>query len=133
MNDNEAPRGGDCVGKPTEWWFPYYYLKKRQELVEIRQKANQAKEICGTCAIQKDCLDYSLKHEPWGIWGGFDEQERALLRVERDIKVSRIEKITITGVGSVSTDSQVLKNRIAKKISQLGEGFFSENFSRITE
>lgn len=37
----------------------------------------KAKEICLTCPVQKDCLDYAIQNkEKFGIWGGLNEKER---------------------------------------------------------
>jgi WhiB family redox-sensing transcriptional regulator len=38
-----------------------------------------AKEICERCPVKAKCLAWSLEHrEPFGIWAGLTEQERAL-------------------------------------------------------
>lgn len=30
-----------------------------------------AKSLCGTCPLQRPCLDGALsRREPWGVWGG---------------------------------------------------------------
>lgn len=41
-----------------------------------------AKAVCGQCAVVTDCRDYALRtRQPFGVWGGLDEDERrALLR-----------------------------------------------------
>lgn len=80
---------GACRGYPTEWWFPLKTTGKRDELIRLRKNTEQAKIICVSCECRTECLDYSLRWEPWGIWGGEDEQSRAELR--------RKLKITITG------------------------------------
>ena len=39
-----------------------------------------AKAVCRNCPVRTDCLEYALAHdEPWGIWGGFSEEERERL------------------------------------------------------
>lgn len=42
--------------------------------------SRRAKEICASCAVQKDCLDYALENEHIGIWGGLTGNERRRLR-----------------------------------------------------
>lgn len=43
-----------------------------------------AKEICNTCPVQMDCLDYALIHAiDHGVWGGTDEKERRRIRKSR--------------------------------------------------
>jgi len=40
----------------------------------------QAKAICSTCPVIRQCLEHALKvREPYGIWGGRSEDERAHL------------------------------------------------------
>jgi WhiB family redox-sensing transcriptional regulator len=45
----------------------------------------QAKELCGQCPVQQECLAYSLQtQEAFGVWGGLDRDERRrLLRRSR--------------------------------------------------
>lgn len=41
----------------------------------------RAKEVCGECPVQVDCLDYALEtNQDSGIWGGLSEEERRVLR-----------------------------------------------------
>jgi WhiB family redox-sensing transcriptional regulator len=43
---------------------------------EIR--IGQAKQVCRTCPVMQQCLSHALKiPEPYGIWGGISEDERA--------------------------------------------------------
>lgn len=40
----------------------------------------RAKAICRSCPVLAECLDQALRaREPYGIWGGHSEQERAEL------------------------------------------------------
>ena len=94
-----APEGGSCAGHPTDWWFPLLKTGKREELVESRKATAQAKSICMKCDVRGECLEYSLRWEPWGIWGGYDEQQRAQMRWERNISLHREGRIVFSGVG----------------------------------
>ena len=41
-----------------------------------------ARTICGSCPVRRSCLAHALVvNEPDGIWGGFDESERAWVRL----------------------------------------------------
>ena len=84
--DNELPdfTKANCRGKPVDWWYPTEHLDR-----DARQRIATAIAICRDCCIRLDCLEYSLKWEPVGIWGGFPESERHRLRKERDIFCSR--------------------------------------------
>lgn len=100
MNQGEfAPEGGSCAGQPTEWWFPLQKSGRKEEVLELRKNTAKAKVICKSCPVQKECLDYSLRWEPWGIWGGLDEQKRAELRWNRKISLHREGRIVFSGVG----------------------------------
>ena len=48
----------------------------------IRQPmAFKAVQICKTCTVRLECLDYALRNdERYGIWGGMFPSERAALK-----------------------------------------------------
>lgn len=94
-----SPENGACKGGDTEWWFPLQKTGKREEVAELRKNTLMAKAICKTCVCQQECLEYSLEWEPWGIWGGLDEQERAQLRWSRKLNLGREGRIVFKGVG----------------------------------
>ncbi len=40
------------------------------------EEKNRAKNLCFTCPVRGDCVQYALENsEIWGIWGGKDENE----------------------------------------------------------
>ena len=41
-----------------------------------RDRVELAKEICGGCAVQKDCLEFAIERGCVGIFGGMDTGER---------------------------------------------------------
>ena len=42
---------------------------------------DRAKQVCGECPAQIECLDYALEtNQDSGIWGGTSEEERRALR-----------------------------------------------------
>jgi WhiB family redox-sensing transcriptional regulator len=49
---------------------------------EARQRA--AKQVCDSCPVIEQCREHALTaQEPYGVWGGLTEEERAaLLRKE---------------------------------------------------
>ncbi|WP_424556268.1 WhiB family transcriptional regulator [Streptacidiphilus pinicola] len=49
----------------------------------IREDA--AKRVCAGCPVLDECRTYALEaREPYGVWGGMSEDERAaLLRMRR--------------------------------------------------
>jgi WhiB family redox-sensing transcriptional regulator len=39
-----------------------------------------AKAVCGGCAVVTECRDYAITtRQPFGVWGGLDEEERRAL------------------------------------------------------
>ena len=49
--------------------------------------AEQAKAICAGCPVRLDCLIFALEaNQQFGIWGGYDEEERRELRRRRRTK-----------------------------------------------
>ena len=91
LNEEGAapPKGGACNGKPTEWWFPEFWRTMTLEQKRIvLHLANHAIRVCAGCEVKEECLEYSLVHEPFGIWGGLDEQQRLMIRTDRGIRPS---------------------------------------------
>lgn len=71
-----------CRGEDANLFFAPSYFEQREE--KERREA-RAKEICATCPVRADCLEYSLRtREAHGVWGGLNEIERRLLLKERD-------------------------------------------------
>lgn len=56
---------GSC-SLPPEAYYPE----------EDTSSVAQDKQTCNTCPVIKECRNYSIIHEEWGIWGGLDEDER---------------------------------------------------------
>jgi WhiB family redox-sensing transcriptional regulator len=59
-----------------------FFSPEAGELKEARlQRERTAKEMCRRCRVRELCLDDALsRHESYGIWGGYTEQERRGLR-----------------------------------------------------
>ncbi|MFJ8043326.1 WhiB family transcriptional regulator [Kitasatospora sp. NPDC096147] len=44
------------------------------------ERAEQAKLVCQGCPVRRECLRHALQvREPYGVWGGLSEDERAVL------------------------------------------------------
>ncbi len=67
-----------CRFLDTELFFPI--SKTGLALAEIRD----AKAVCESCPVREPCLTFALDtHQGYGIWGGYDEDERRLLIRQR--------------------------------------------------
>jgi WhiB family redox-sensing transcriptional regulator len=62
-----------CSGYHHALFFPFG---------DIDENATErAREICATCTVAEDCLEYALEtNQRAGIWGGSTEEERKALR-----------------------------------------------------
>jgi len=49
---------------------------------EDEQAVRQAVALCQSCPVMKQCLDYALDNEEFGVWGGATESERSRLRTK---------------------------------------------------
>ena len=68
-------RSAICRDIDPEVFFPVGFTG------EAIQKINYAKSFCQVCPVRLDCLQYALRsNQEYGVWGGYDEQERRNLR-----------------------------------------------------
>jgi WhiB family redox-sensing transcriptional regulator len=83
----DLPRGGACAGHDTVMWFSMSGSQgATKEELDLKEMAI---EICRGCPIRQKCLMYSLEYEPFGVWGGFAESQRTMLRVFWNIEPKR--------------------------------------------
>ncbi len=70
-----------CHGHEPELWFPV--SRPGQSRTSYHNKP--ATDICDTCRVRLQCLEYALALDiKYGIWGGVTERSRdALLRRQR--------------------------------------------------
>ena len=70
-----------CRGPQAAVFFPPPQFERKEDKLN---RERRAKEICTTCSVRRDCLDYALAiREPHGIWGGLNELERKQLLAQR--------------------------------------------------
>jgi WhiB family redox-sensing transcriptional regulator len=75
----KPPVGGACVGKTALFFTPERKTK------EILAQEREALFICEPCPIREECLEWAIRHEQYGVWGGKTEWQRRVLRKERNI------------------------------------------------
>jgi WhiB family redox-sensing transcriptional regulator len=68
-----------CAGMDTELFFP------RTEGAKGSERVNKARETCRRCPVRRDCLDYAIETDRWGIWGGMDTAERKKYAQDHDL------------------------------------------------
>jgi hypothetical protein len=58
------------------------------------------RRICGACPILEACLDYGMKHENYGVWGGLLTKERNALKVRHNspLKKKATEELLTFGL-----------------------------------
>lgn len=76
--ENKWRPGAACIGMPIEM---FYQPKKTPKVV---------KETCNGCPVKEECLDYALRYEPHGYFGGETADNRKLIRRQRKIKFTPI-------------------------------------------
>jgi WhiB family redox-sensing transcriptional regulator len=60
-----------CAGADLDLFFPVGPTDT------TAMAAARAKEMCAGCPVRRACLSFALStRQEFGIWGGFDEQER---------------------------------------------------------
>lgn len=47
----------------------------------------RAKQLCSTCLVRDRCLEWAIKREEFGVWGGTTARERAAMRRERGLRL----------------------------------------------
>lgn len=80
---DKPPTDGKCKGMPVDWFFPN---PKQTRLTKENKLAIKA---CNECHARLQCLDYSIKYEHFGIWGGMTEKQRSYERRRLSITAQR--------------------------------------------
>ena len=66
---------------------PTIFYPERDE-PSLHRMVREAKAICALCTVQAECLDYALRNEAIGIWGGKTDQERRRIRSQLGIQMN---------------------------------------------
>jgi WhiB family transcriptional regulator, redox-sensing transcriptional regulator len=69
--DDDWMLRGACKGL-THLFFPT--AAERPQARERREAS--AREVCGSCAVQGQCVEFARRHHEYGFWGGESEDER---------------------------------------------------------
>jgi WhiB family redox-sensing transcriptional regulator len=72
-----------CRGQDVEIFYHSAGERRRYKAARI----NQAKQICQQCPVINDCKAWALTtREPYGVWGGLSEDERATILGVRSLR-----------------------------------------------
>jgi hypothetical protein len=63
------PQRAICAGEDPSIFFPAH-----------GDPGIAARNVCASCPVQMDCLEYAIAADEWGIWGGWDRDQRRALR-----------------------------------------------------
>ena len=70
----EAPIIPPCMNTDPEIWFP-------ESGARSIYVGRIARELCGKCPVQQECLTYALEEDiRFGIWGGLTAENRLRLQ-----------------------------------------------------
>lgn len=75
----------NCKDAPTSIFFPSEELANP---ARYRESAQEARSYCETCSVQQQCLNYALRNETVGIWGGMTARQRQKERTIRNMKIA---------------------------------------------
>lgn len=71
-----------CLKEEPELFFP------KGNTGPAKWQIEEAKRVCGGCAVRLTCLDWALeKRMEHGIWGGLSEDERRALKRRKNRSV----------------------------------------------
>lgn len=65
---------GACMGADSAVFFS----PEAERGIKRQRREEAAKAVCARCPVIKQCREHALRvHEPYGVWGGLTESERA--------------------------------------------------------
>jgi WhiB family transcriptional regulator, redox-sensing transcriptional regulator len=102
-----------CQQVDTELFFPV--SRSGRGAAEARQ----AKAICARCPVRQPCLSYALAtRQAYGIWGGYDDEERRVLHRRMEPAAARANPEPITA--PVVPDDQATGRRLRGRALERG-------------
>jgi WhiB family redox-sensing transcriptional regulator len=67
-----------CAQSDPDSFFPEKHTNTHEAKAAIR--------VCHNCHFKEPCLEYALKEDVWGIWGGKTERQRRFMK--RQLRVA---------------------------------------------
>ncbi len=78
-----------CADVDPELFFPQEVEVAPNKIVSKYSNLAAAKQVCASCPLSLQCLEYALRNTEIGIWGGTTESQRESLRKRRNIQLNR--------------------------------------------
>ncbi len=77
-DENDWRVSAICKDSNAELFFPVGSTGLALEMID------SAKEVCQKCPVAEPCLQFALDtNQEAGVWGGYTEEERRIIRRER--------------------------------------------------
>lgn len=90
------------------------------------QRISAAKDVCAGCTVLAQCRDYALaKGEPFGIWGGMSEDERAAVRAGQSSSSSRWLHVEPFRFPSTKVERAIAPEAVLGHLNKLTDAGFS--------
>jgi WhiB family redox-sensing transcriptional regulator len=89
-----------CRGYPLDWFFPATrraVRRGRLESTAVRQQS-EALAVCARCPVRDECLDYAIRYDELGVWGGTTDAQRRRIRNARRAAGERLPSRPETGL-----------------------------------
>jgi WhiB family transcriptional regulator, redox-sensing transcriptional regulator len=83
-----------CQGRSELFFAP---AGERPEARVLRE--NQARSVCTSCPVMRQCRDWARENREYGFWGGESEEDRAAAGFRVDMPVGRVARYP-KGAGS---------------------------------
>lgn len=75
-----------CAEVDPDLFFPQELESVDGRVRNVYPNLAEAKEVCRSCPLALDCLEFALKNGEIGIWGGTTEEQGQALRRKTGIR-----------------------------------------------
>jgi hypothetical protein len=83
----EAP---SCETIGGDFWFPEAIPGKKDSSIE---DTKLAVSVCNRCPHRRECAEWGINKEYFGIWGGLTLRQRQKIRDQRGIRLNQENEV----------------------------------------
>lgn len=87
MGVNDWRNKAACKGLTGDKGFDWFPARGRYVTTRQGSKASgptqSLLDICGQCSVKIECLEFAIRHNEPGIWGGTSSRQRRAIKEER--------------------------------------------------